>query len=329
MRDKRAARFRGNDGRHRFVIIFHAMKRWTKNDNLNAGVIAPRIAGVMAVYNKPREFRMCLEGYRRQSFFIDHHQEFQLVVADDGSGPEIEEILSRFADEVSFPVTYLRQEDGGWGKLRMLNWSVLECRAERMIFTDGDCVPHRHFLSSHYEHSDPNTVYCGRRVDIMEELAGELTVEDIRGGKLESPWWIVRNILKGKTDFGEQGFYLPELLARLVPTFSKNSRPTLVGSNFSIRKKWLLDLNGFDETFTRPGYGEDTDLERRLGFPGVKLEWITYRAIQFHIWHPLTAVGEESKKIFESLKALGNKTALKGIKEFLPEYEKLTSDAAL
>ena len=301
------------------------MKRWTKNDNLNAGVVAPKIAAVLAVFNKPRELGMCLEGYRRQSFLIDHHQEFQLILADDGSEPAIEEIFSKFADQVSFPAAYIRREHSGWGKQRMLNWAVLECQAERVIFTDGDCVPQRHFLRCHAESSDENMVNCGRRVDVMEDLARELTLDDIRGGNLESLPWILKNILKGRVEYGGQGIFLPKALAGFPHYFSKHSRPTLVGSNFSVHKKKLLELNGFDETFERPGYGEDTDMERRMRLLGLNIEWITYRAIQFHLWHPLTRVGEEAKRTYESLKAKGNKAALKGIREFLPEFEKIKS----
>ena len=294
------------------------VKRWTQKDHLT-----PKIACAVAVYNKPRELLMCLEGYRRQSFVQKSPQDFQLILADDGSGPEIEEIFTKFSREVPFQTTFIRQEHQGWGKIRMLNWAALECRAESIIFTDGDCVAHKHFVQSHFESSHQRKVACGRRVDVLERATEKLTLEDVRSGTMESPLWLLKNMIQYEIDFGEQGFFLPNWVAKRVPFFSKNPKPTLVGSNFSIRKKWLLDLNGFDETYSKPGYGEDTDLERRLGMIGLDLEWITYRAIQFHLWHPLTQVGEDVRQIFESLRERGSKTALKGIREFLPEYEKL------
>ena len=288
------------------------------------GFVTPKLTAVIAAYNRPREFKLCLEGFRRQSFLINHHQEFELIVADDGSDSEIEEIFSNFSDRVSFPTTYVRKEHAGWGKLRMLNWATLEAQAERIVFTDADCIPHRHFLKSHDEARLKDVVLGGRRVDIMEKLAGALTLEDVRSGKLESYAWLIQNIVQGKMDYGGQGFYLAGALAKTFSFFSTNSQPTLLGSNFSIQKKRLLELNGFDETFAKPGYGEDVDLERRLKLAGAGIEWITYRAIQFHLWHPLTPVGEESKQTFEEVKRKGTKRALKGIEEFLPEYQKIT-----
>lgn len=268
---------------------------------------------------------MCLEGYRRQSFLSDFPDGMQLIVADDGSGPEIEEIFSKFADEVSFPTTFLHQDDYGWGKLRMLNWASLEALADRMIFTDGDCVPHRDFVRAHFENSKETTVYCGRRVDLMEKLTRTLDLPDVISGKMDSNFWLLKNIIKDEMDFGEQGFFLPQWAANFIPIFSKNSAPTLVGSNFSIHKKWLLNVNGFDESFVTPGIGEDTDLERRIKLIGLNLEWITYRAVQFHLWHPLTHVGERTHQTYESLKQKGNRTALKGINELQSELMKISS----
>ena len=83
----------------------------------------------------------------------------------------------------------------------------------------------------------------------------------------------------------------------------------------------LLEVNGFDESFNFPGIGEDTDLQRRLEKAGLSIRWITYRAIEYHLWHPLTQVGKEAHQIFDSLNSRGSKTAVKGIREFLPEHK--------
>ncbi len=270
---------------------------------------------VMAVYNKPRELKLCLEAYRRQSILNSSPQGFELLLADDGSSPEIEEIFAEFSRSVSFPTLYLRQDDNGWGKLRMLNWSVIESFCPIIIFTDGDCLPHRNFVSAHLRHLEEGFVSCGRRVDMMESLASKFCVVDLKAGKLESWQWILRHILDGGAEFGEQGLYLPAHLVRALTFFSKNKTPTLVGSNFSLHKKWLYELNGFDETFRTPGLGEDTDIERRMKKIGLKMKWVTYRAIQFHLWHPLQVVGETSHRTYEELKIKDNDKALIGLNE--------------
>ena len=287
------------------------MKKWRKNPKN----LAPKVSVVVAVYNKAREFEMCLEGFKRQTLWAAKRQPFEMIAADDGSGEEIEELFKKFADSTDLPATYLHQKDQGWGKLRMLNWATLESQAEQIIFTDGDCVPHKHFLESHMEEFGENTVLCGRRVDLMEAVSKELSLEDVKNGTLESSLWILKAALKDKIDYGEQGLFLSKPFAKLFSALSKNSEPSLLGSNFSIHKKWLSQVNGFDESFETPGYGEDTDLERRLRTASLKFKWIKHRAIQYHIWHPLTEVGKQSIETFEERKKRGNKIALKGLNE--------------
>jgi GT2 family glycosyltransferase len=197
----------------------------------------------------------------------------------------------------------------------MLNWATLEASSDRLVFTDGDCVPHRHFSSAYARVLDPETVYCGRRVDVMEEAAQSLSLEDVRAGRLESWSWFLRNVLAGRIDYGEQAVYLPAWLWGGVAPIADGRGVTLLGSNFSIHRKWLKAVNGFDESFQSPGIGEDTDLERRLRLAGAVFKWSTHRAIQYHLWHPLTQVGEQSRRTFAAHAEKGNQKALRGLKE--------------
>lgn len=286
------------------------MRKWGKN-----GVKEPKITVIIAVYNKPDVLELCLEAYRQQNFSNEEGQNFEILMADDGSQPEIEKIFQKFSKDVPFACTYLYQEDTGWGKIRMLNWAILEAQSDFLIFTDGDCIPHPRFIQAHYEGQKEKTVLCGRRVDLMEEISQKLTLEDIKNGKLNSPFWILRNMIENKMDFGEQGLYFPSWLSGLMDPFSKHATPTLLGSNFSIHKKWLREVNGFDESYQSPGLGEDTDIERRFHLCGLKLKWITHRAIQYHVWHSLTEVGQQSRKTYELHQQKGNVEALLGLRE--------------
>lgn len=286
------------------------MRKWSKKSEFK-----PEITVVIAAYNKPRELEICLEGYKKQSALTQMHRSFEVILADDGSGPEIEQIFKQFSETFPFPTTYLYRPDQGWGKLRMLNWAILESQSEKIIFTDGDCAPHKHFVRAHILSCKKNEVSCGRRVDLMEKISKRLTATDIKEGKINSYFYLLQGILKKEIEFGEKGFYFPSWVSKLFSPFLKNEEPTILGSNFSIYKNWLIKLNGFDESFETPGLGEDTDLERRLKASGLTLKWVTHQAIQFHIWHPLTEVGEKSHKIFEALKQKGNIKALKGIEE--------------
>src|SRR5206468_1344129 len=99
------------------------------------------------------------------------------------------------------------------------NWSILEAQAERILFTDGDCIPHACFVQNHFLEGKDDTVCCGRRVDIMERIAANLTVEDICNGKLDSYFWILSNIANKRIEFGEQGLYFPGWIADFISLF--------------------------------------------------------------------------------------------------------------
>ena len=62
----------------------------------------------------------------------------------------------------------------------------------------------------------------------------------------------------------------------------------------------MIAINGFDEDFTRPFYGEDTDIERRLRLLGIRVVCTRYATIQYHLFHD---VGDRSDawKVSETL----------------------------
>ena len=48
---------------------------------------------------------------------------------------------------------------------------------------------------------------------------------------------------------------------------------------------FLLSVNGFDERFQYPGYGEDIDLEFRLARKGIPSVSRKCQVVQFHCYH--------------------------------------------
>ena len=54
---------------------------------------------VIAVYNAPRNLEFIFAALRRQTF-----RDFEVIVADDGSGPEIREIVATAKGNSPFPI---------------------------------------------------------------------------------------------------------------------------------------------------------------------------------------------------------------------------------
>jgi hypothetical protein len=87
----------------------------------------------------------------------------------------------------------------------------------------------------------------------------------------------------------------------------------MLGSNFSAWKRDLVEVNGFDEEYDGPGCGEDSDVQYRLGLIGVRGKSLRNLAIQFHLWHPRTAVSDACWDRFERVKSTTEPRCRRGL----------------
>ena len=106
---------------------------------------APKISIVISTYNAEEWLRKVLWGFNCQTY-----RNFEVVVADDGSGPKTKELLKSMQKEVFYKIVHVWQEDDGFQKSRILNKAVEECSADYIIMTDGDCIPREDFVEVHY-----------------------------------------------------------------------------------------------------------------------------------------------------------------------------------
>lgn len=255
----------------------------------------PKLSLVVAVYNKPDNLRLVLAACERQSF-----TEFEVIVADDGSGPEIRDVIVESQRSCPFPISHLWHEDKGWRKNIMLNNAIRASRAEHLVFIDGDCLPGEHFLLDHWKERELHKVLLGRRVETSERWSRALTLDKIRSGEFERYGWNEwRDGFRGKSLRVEDGIRIPSRILRKL--LLRNVRGML-GSNFSVAKKDIVAINGFDELYNGPGCGEDSDVQYRLSLIGVTGKSLRNLAIQYHIWHPLTKVSDACWDRFEMVK---------------------------
>jgi hypothetical protein len=89
----------------------------------------------------------------------------------------------------------------------------------------------------------------------------------------------------------------------------------VLGSHFSLFKKDLLAVNGFDERYLAPGAGEDTDLEVRLREWGVKIRSLKHIAIQYHLYHEKLVRDQKNREMLEHTKKSGVSYTPYGIKK--------------
>ncbi|MEO8231333.1 MAG: galactosyltransferase-related protein, partial [Ignavibacteriota bacterium] len=169
-----------------------------------------------------------------------------------------------------------------------------------LIFIDSDCVPHSRFVEEHLREKESNAVLTGRRVNLSNKITNQLTEQNVRDGFLENHYLkIIDDGLFGKSYDVEKGFYFQNLFLRKI--LNKKYRG-LLGCNFSLYKKDIFAINGFDERYEAPSIGEDTDIEFRLGLIGVKVKSLNHIAVQYHLYHKLQERLQKNLDLFDEVK---------------------------
>lgn len=261
---------------------------------------------IIAFYNKVRFLELVLAGFSRQSL-----QNFEVIIADDGSTEENVEQVKKLLTNYTFPIKHIWQHDDGFRKNIMLNKCILASQGQTLIFVDGDCIPHAHFVEEHLLSTRDGRCSTGRRVNLSEAMSNELTPQNVARGYLEhSNMKMMFNSLWGKGNHAGQGVYFKN---KFIRHFINKKVRGILGSNFSATKHDLLAVNGFDERYVHPSVGEDTDIEYRLRLNGVVVNPLINVAIQYHLYHKELPRNPINAELFESTKIRGQAKTLYGI----------------
>ncbi|WP_169312065.1 glycosyltransferase [Fluviicola taffensis] len=203
-----------------------------------------------------------------RSVEIQLENQFEVIVSQDCEDACFDELIEKYSQKLR--IKHLQQPDNGFLKNKMLNKAIRASESDQLIFIDGDCVLHPRFVQQHIQLIQKGRICIGRRVDLDAK-----TAQSIRKGKMITP--TITQLFKNKSTRIEEGFFLPG--------FMRKKNPHLLGCNMGWHKDDLILLNGFDETYTNPGFGEDTDIEYRAIKAGIKPFSTRFRTIQYHLFH--------------------------------------------
>lgn len=232
------------------------------------------IAVIITTYNSPVYLNMVLRGYSRQSLLPD-----EILVADDGSGPETAEVVSNWKRTLPVPLRHVWHEDRGFRAATIRNEAVKATDAEYLVFTDGDCVPHRHFIRDHKRLMKAGWFVQGKRMLVGRDASGSF-----------GPAGFLRMLslcMRGELSGCHHLIRLPGL------TFRKSGLRGIKTCNLALYRSDFEAVNGFDEEFT--GWGrEDAELVSRLFNYGVMRHDPPFGALVYHLWHPENSRGQLS-----------------------------------
>jgi glycosyltransferase involved in cell wall biosynthesis len=254
-----------------------------------------KISVILSTYNNPRSLQKCLVGYGCQTW-----PDFELLIADDGSGDETRAVIADFARQSPLRIDHIWQEHRNFGKPRVVNEALRRAAGEYLLFSDGDCIPRRDFVAAHARHAQPNYFLTGgSHLRIPEPVHVEFRRDDVEQQRVFSPQWLKSRGMANAAKYKYRLTANPrwaKILNLLTPRAG-----SFIGCNASAWKSDILAVNGFDEDYATYGT-EDKDIGLRLTYHGVQSRRLKYSLVCIHLDHPRPYSQEEIAESFRRLR---------------------------
>lgn len=233
------------------------------------------VSVVVSTFNRSDALLAVLDGLTHQN-----DQNFEVVVADDGSRVEHVQALKMSIAAKKLRVTHVWHPDIGFTLTRIRNRGVAASSGEYLVFLDGDCIPEVDFVGRHRALAEAGRFISGSRVLLSETFTLKVIagVEKIVGRS--AGYWIKHRIL-GHANKLSGLVRLPEWRGRL-DTGTPWTR--VRGCNMALWRSDFERVDGFDESFVGWGH-EDADFVLRLHHAGVKRKNGFCATEVYHLWH--------------------------------------------
>ena len=245
-----------------------------------------KLSIIISTYNSELWLHKVLLG-----FSIQTEEDFEIVIADDGSTEKTKAVIESFKDKFKYPVLHVWHEDKGFRKCRILNKAILKSNSDYLLFTDGDCIPRKDFVANHLLEKEPGYFLSGGYFKLPMSISKLISDEDILTQKCFKISWLRKNGLKLNFKISKltNNLYFAIFMNWLSPT-----KRSWNGHNSSGFKTDILAINGFNELLDYGG--EDREMGERLFNNGLLSKQIRYKAICIHLDHSRGYVDQEKIK---------------------------------
>ena len=271
--------------------------------------MTPNASVIFTTYNQPRALELVLWGYAVQT-----RRDFEVVVADDGSGDETRETIERVRAATGMAVRHVWHEDRGFRKTEILNRAILAAGAEYLVFTDGDCIPRADFVDTHLRLAERGRFLSGGYLKLPQRVSEAVTPDDVRTGRVADVEWLRaqgwkpgRHALRLLRSEGAA-----TLLDLVTPT-----RASWNGHNSSCWREAVEAVNGFDLDMAYGGL--DRAVGERMENAGIHGKQVRFRAPVLHLHHERPYVDREklrrNRAIRDRIRRQGETRAPRGLAE--------------
>ena len=228
-----------------------------------------KVAIIIAVYKWKDALNLVLKSIEKQSILPN-----EIIIADDGSGNDIKELISSYKKKFRPEVIHVWQKNMGFRKPMCLNKAIAKSKSEYIITIDGDMILHSRFIEDHLNFRKPNTFVNGMR----SKISPEATINMIENQdctlktfdkKLKSKRYSLRNFFLCKLFSGKKNF---------------NKFYNFNGCNMAFYRKDYIHVNGYNEDII--GWGRDeSEFASRLINNNIRRRDLRFNAIAYHLHH--------------------------------------------
>lgn len=246
---------------------------------------------VIPIYKSNAYLTTLISAISRQSVLPE-----EVIFAEDDEDAETVSILANAAKQLpSIKIKLVQQPDVGFRKAEIVNKAVTKAKNKRLVFLDGDCLPHPKYVESYTLRLASQVVLNSRPVRLRSYH--RQLFEDSKGNF--KPVDLIR-VLRMCEPPRRYAVHIKN-----YPLISRNR--SFYGSSWACMKDDFFHVNGYDEDFCLGGYGfEDTDLSHRFYRSGAKLFNTKFRSIYYHFFEQGDRDQRESSKRINKVLLEGN-----------------------
>ncbi len=289
----------------------------------------PRISVVIATYEWPEALDVMLEALSDQ-----RDSSFEVVVADDGSGPDTKDVVDRWRPAFGGDLSHSWQPNDGYRRARSLDLAALAATGSYLVFLDGDCLPRRRFIEAARRAALPGWFLASKRLNMSAGLSGRVLSEHVPVWRWSTLRWFStapREVLVAPREAGRPGLLAP-LRDRRRPWRPEQPdfAPPYDGYGFclGIARGDFERANGFDTRFTGWG-GEDVELAIRLRRTGLRCGWPGAQATLLHLWHEQRkGTTSSNRPLVDETESSSRVEAVAGLREVAAEVAQQELEAA-
>lgn len=222
---------------------------------------------LISTYNWPGALELVLLSALQQTKMPD-----EILIADDGSGPETKTLIDNYRSKFSIPIKHAWHEDTGFRKSIVLNKAVKLSDCDYIIEVDGDVILDRRFIADHIAQAQKGFFVQGSRAMVNEEKTNEL---------IENKDVAINSFSKGiYTRFNS--LRIPALTKHFDNKRMQSMK--VKGCNLAFWREDYIAVNGYFNNFEGWGW-EDYEFAARLINKGIYKKRIKMVAIMYHLFH--------------------------------------------